>query len=509
MIVDDAWYVLLAKALATGQGYTIINSPTPGIVPFYSPGFAALLSIFYRIAPDFPSNIVVFKSVSIAAMIGVGVIAFHYFKKYRGLPEYTSLGVALATTIYPALVFLATSSVMSECVFMLTQLAAIVVVERTVREAKTSLAWQSAALAGALVGYAFLTRPAGLGLLAGTVLYLLKEKLARQLLIFAAVAALLIGPWMIYSRIHAPTPEQRAEQGANIVQPYTTQFWQKTAGQPLSGNVTAGDLPGRVWNNLYEIGAYDFGAVAFYSLYRSLEPGIPMRIPSEARMISFLLTLLAVAGFVWAARERLTLAEFAVPLSIGVMVLWGWEQYRLLLPTLPFLIYYMLMGVRLIIRLFRLSFGQEDAPRKSFPLLVVAWLFVASNIYANVQYIQKKYDPVPEYRLQWIRSFEENESLIKYIGENIPKDEVIASQNPALVHLYTGHKTVASDDPASSWETWNRIGVRYIARTSPFQLPKPDANESRYKTIYRSGGYLGLRIVDLGSPDSRPPWGRN
>src|SRR5688572_17183263 len=48
LIVDDAWYVLLAKAMATGQGYTLINSPTPGISPFYPPGFSALLAIFYR-----------------------------------------------------------------------------------------------------------------------------------------------------------------------------------------------------------------------------------------------------------------------------------------------------------------------------------------------------------------------------------------------------------------------------------------------------------------------------
>jgi hypothetical protein len=33
LIVDDGWYVLLAKALATGQGYSLVNSPTPGIMP--------------------------------------------------------------------------------------------------------------------------------------------------------------------------------------------------------------------------------------------------------------------------------------------------------------------------------------------------------------------------------------------------------------------------------------------------------------------------------------------
>ena len=26
---DDAWYVLLARALATGEGYTLTNVPTP------------------------------------------------------------------------------------------------------------------------------------------------------------------------------------------------------------------------------------------------------------------------------------------------------------------------------------------------------------------------------------------------------------------------------------------------------------------------------------------------
>ncbi len=33
MFMDDAWYALLGQALATGQGYTLINSPTPGILP--------------------------------------------------------------------------------------------------------------------------------------------------------------------------------------------------------------------------------------------------------------------------------------------------------------------------------------------------------------------------------------------------------------------------------------------------------------------------------------------
>lgn len=509
LVVDDAWYVLLAKALATGQGYTLINSPTPGITPFYSPGFPFLLSILYRLSPSFPGNIWLLKSVSIAAMMGVGVLAYLYFKRERELPQWVAFALALATMIYPALVFLATSTVMSECVFMVTQLGVIVLIERGVKAGQLGSAWRFAVAGGALAGFAFLTRPAGVGLLVGAGLYLLKEKLFKQAVIFSAVVVVVVGPWMIYSRTHAPTPEQRAEQGANIVQSYSTQLWQRVAGQPLSGTITASDLPERVWNNLSEIGKYDFGGLVFYSLFRPLEPTLPMRLGPEARMISLFFALLGLIGFIATLRERMTLAEFVTPLSLGVSMLWGWEQYRLLLPLVPFLLFYILMGVRFFVQLYQKLYEEPNPRGALVPLLVFSWLFVLSNLYSNYQYIQRKYDPVPANGLRWIAAYEENEAFIKHIGENVSKSDLIAAQNPALVHLYTGHKTIASDDPAGSWEKWNQLRVRYLARTSPGPLPPPDANESKYRITFRQGGTLGLRLIDLGDPASRPAWGKN
>lgn len=509
LVVDDAWYVLLAKALATGQGYTLINSPTPGIRPFYAPGFPALLSIFYRLAPEFPNNIWSFKAVSTAAMMGAGLVAFKYFQRERRLPDFVALALALATVLYPALVFLATSTVMSECVFTLVHLAAILVIQRGVRAGQINRAWLWAAWGGALASYAFLVRPAALGLLAGVVLYLLKERLFKQAAIFAFVVLLLVGPWTLYSRRYAPTSEQRAEQGANIVQTYNVQFWQRIAGRPESGTITAGDLPERIGNNLGEIAKYDFGALVFYSLYRALEPGQSVRIGDEGRAISLFLTLLALLGFIAVVRERMTLAEFVTPLSIGVSLLWGWEQYRLLLPLVPFLFFYMLMGVRVLAQLYQKLYEQPKPRASLIPMLIVSWLFVLGALYGNLQFINRKYDPVPEYRLRWTSAYDENEALIKYIGDNVPKDTIVAAQNPALLHLYTGHKSIASDDPASAWETWNKLGVRYLARTSPLPLPKPDANESKYRTVYRVNGNLNLRLLDLGEPSSRPAWGKN
>src|SRR5688572_19147561 len=76
MMIDDAWYVLLAKSLADGSGYKLISSPSVAILPLYPPGFPALLSLMFRASSDFPQNVPLLKSVSIAAMMAWGSSPF-------------------------------------------------------------------------------------------------------------------------------------------------------------------------------------------------------------------------------------------------------------------------------------------------------------------------------------------------------------------------------------------------------------------------------------------------
>src|SRR5262249_23071984 len=155
LFADDAWYVLLAKAIATGHGYTLINAPTPGIVPVYPPGFPALLSVVFRIAPRFPENLLWLKTVSIGAMAGVTALIFHHARRDQGLTSPVAWTHALATPLHP--VFLATSPVMSECVFPFARLASVVVVERALR-VEGAAATRNALLGGALASFAFVTR---------------------------------------------------------------------------------------------------------------------------------------------------------------------------------------------------------------------------------------------------------------------------------------------------------------------------------------------------------------
>ena len=142
-------------------------------------------------------------------------------------------------------------------------------------------------------------------------------------------------------------------------------------------------------------------------------------------------------------------------------------------------------------------------------LTICAWMIAALNVYANFVFIQKQYDS--GVRMQWHSDFAENETLLRQVRENLPAGAVLATQNPALVHLFTGHKTVALGDPATSWEMWKRLGVRYLVYASPNPLPPFEPVENKYPTILRQSGHgerLNLRVVDLGPPSSRPAWER-
>jgi hypothetical protein len=511
MFGDDAWYALLGKALATGHGLTLINSPSPGIIPIYPPAFPFLLSLMFRLAPEFPDNLWLLKSVSIAAMLGVGWLTYSYFTRIRELPAWLALGLALATALNPAFVFLATSSLMSECVFTFGLMATVVIIERGVKAGKTGGNWHYA-LGATLAVFTLFTRLQGVGLILAVIVYLLKERLLRAAAIFAVTTALLAGPWLLYAQMHAPTPEQQAEQNSYIVQSYLTQFSQRKIAPSTSQTATPPSLMKskfaklltRAWNNICLIVEYDIGAMGLYHLFRAGEP-----LAGKARQVwqaalSLILTLLALTGFVAALRQRTTLGELVLVITLMIIAAWTYASFRFILPLLPFVVYYMLLGGRAIYRL--VWHPRRGLPRQAEWALMgtVIACIAAFNVYSNLEYALSMRGLLGE-RPTWALAFEENAAVIKWVGEHLPKDAVLAAQNPALTSLYTGHKTIGNTNPSDNWENWQRLGVRYGIWTAIRPLSDPSGAQKQYPVLYRSQR-MNLRVLDFGEGVSRVPW---
>jgi hypothetical protein len=425
----------------------------------------------------------------------------------RELPPSIAFGIGLATAICPPLVFMATSMVMSEGLFTLVQLLTIFLIERCVRASKSGSGWHYAVLGAICASVAFLTRSMGIGLIAAAVVYLLKERRLRAAFIFAAAVAATAGPWMIYSRLHAPTPVQIAEQNSYIVQAYTSQFWHRVAGLGGQQTISLSDLPARISDNAVQIVGLDVGGMIVTSLFPGLSQGMGERLGGAGLLISLPLSALALAGFVSAVREKITLAEIALPLSLTIIVAWPFPPFRFVLPFLPFVIFYILMGIRAVYRWHQWARQVSSAQTPWVLPGIAVGVMVALNTFANLDYILKTFADSPQERPRWTRVFEETETLLKWVSENLSQEDAIVTHNPPLVYLYTERKTTTFTDPAGNWENWKRLGVRYLVPISQLRLPDPDADESRYRIIYRQRGNLNLRVVDFGPASSRSPWG--
>jgi hypothetical protein len=485
LYVDDGWYVLLAKALATGRGYTLINAPTPGVPPFYPPGFPWLLSLVFRIAPDFPVNVWVLKSLSVAAMVGVAVLTRGWLSAI-GVPATAAAGLALATALHPAFAFLATSTVMSECVFACVQLATVVLVERAARERGGAA---SAIGAGVLAGYAFLVRSLGIGLVAAVVSYLFKERRWRSAVAFALATAVVVTPWLLHVRGSAPTLAQQAELNDPIMVPYSTQFWMNVAGHPARGMTAPADLPARAWGQLTVIAGRTMGGLVLYPWFRTIEPGSSIAVTPIAVALSCAATALALLGYASAVRRRIGVAELLTPAALGVVALWPFSPFRLVLPLLPFLLYYAALGVCVVARLAT----RRDDWR---PAAATAALLALVNLTANAAYVWQRWGP-PAERPPWLRIFAEHVDVLTWVREHVPEDQPVAAINPALVHLYTGRKTVGYYLPNIAPDEWALLGVHYLADTS-YLTPNASLPEGRFPTVHRSPT-MNLRVLDVGA----------
>ena len=490
MMLDDAWYIMLGKALAQGDGYRLINSPLPDILPMYPPGFPGLLSLAFQVNPSFPQNLWLLKSISIAAMLVVGLVSYIYLHRDRSLPRSLAACLSIAITTTPALVFLATSTVMSECVFTLVQLGAVVVAHRAI-DASGKHAWRLTLAAALLAVIAVLIRSAGVSVLAAVGFCLLKERRWARTAGLAMVAVICLLPWSLYVGAHAPTPAQQAAHRGSILYGYSDQFWMRRAGASLSGHITVADLPERVTTNLVDVFARGVGGLVVPTLLRGPEESgeevfaLGGRVgimlggfgSAPANMaISLVLSAIALFGYLRTVRERVTVAEVLVPLSLAITVLWPWWTFRFVIPLTPFLFFYFVQGLRW-------------SPPFSVARVVLLSL-IGLNLYDHAGYILRA--SLPESGVDWMIRSRQVNSTLDWMGSHLDKQAVVATTNPPLVYLRTGHRTIMLDSLTEKWSVWKDRGAQYVACLTALDLP--DASTGPYTILHESSGDAATRV---------------
>lgn len=478
IIGDDAWYALLGRTLARGEGFLQPNTPTPGLLPYLPPGFPLLLAPIWAMAPAFPGNVALLKGLSVAAMLGAAGLTYTYVRAHRDWSPWLAMVVSMAVALVPSLVFLATSTLMSDVAFLAVQLATVVALERTSTRAGTVAAALGAA--GAV-----LIRTIGVAVPVSALLYLgLKRDWARARL-FAVVVVLALAPWQIYAARHAATAEL---SGTDALPSYGQAFWQQWASDAKAGTATVADLPARIGRNTFDLVTRNAVALVAPSLLRGPhQSGLeligvgtygmqgPMGNGTGTIVLSAVLFVLMAIGWATRVRRGLSLAEIVVPVSLAVIVAWPFWSFRFILPLAPFLLIYLADGLAAV------------TPAASpVPMAAMAGV-VALSQFDHVDYLTRAQVRQPD----WSIYAEDTEAVLAWLQQH-PATGVIAASNPALVHLRTNTPTIQLDALVDRAALKAR-GVQYVAWVHLARM-RPPADQGTVRFVSPRAGFWVLEL---------------
>jgi hypothetical protein len=241
-------------------------------------------------------------------------------------------------------------------------------------------------------------------------------------------------------------------------------------------------LPARIERNAVNIAIRDMGGIFVPLLFRTpgesglevigLGPPEGGQVPSMGsafgtKAVSFALTALAAFGFLTTLRRRMTVAEPMVVLALVMIILWPFWTFRFVLPLVPFLLCYFVFALEALATALaraglRIPLASESAAR------IFLFVIVGLNVLDHTQYIAQAYGNPRG--ASWKAHADDIDQVFNWIQREGTRDGAIAADNPALVYLRTGRRTIAISSTVEKWARWQRMGVRYVVSLSDGEL---------------------------------------
>ncbi len=412
MFHDDGIYAVTAKALATGHGYRIMSLPGEIAQTKYPILFPALLAAVWKLAPEFPQNLLWLKLVPFGCTLAWGALACRFFRRETGIPL---VAVVLAgwMAAAPWVLFLGTA-LLSETLFAALVTGSLILLHRLERDA----GWARVTGLAILSSGAFLTRTAGVALMAASVLILCTRGRWKQAAVFGLICAALCGPW-IWWQAHAAALDHaayysRANYGGwNILLHFTPAEKAAILSQNLMGALLAA----------------------------ATLVGVPPT--GMGPLVAVALGALIVTGFaVTVARRRSALEIFV--LVYGALVLcWAWPPVRFMAPLLPALLLYAYRGAWAACRTAGLRHRETVAAMAclALPLLVQGIWSLRRTALAIARSGSVEMPGMPQ------DDWREMARMFDWIGKNSRLDAVLVGNLDPVFYLYTGRKSVRAFVP--------------------------------------------------------------
>ncbi len=350
------------------------------------------------------------KLVPFACTLAWGGLAYRLFRA-----KTASVRVSMALTglmaVAPWLLFLGTA-LLSETLFAALLTATLVLLGRLERGHG---GWRAVAAVAMLSSAAFLTRTAGITLVATGALVFSMQGRWRQVLVFALICAALCGPWVWWqthqsSRAldHEPYYSRANYQSWNILLRFPFVQKARILGQNLAG----------AW----------------------LAPAALVGVPAAGwgPVLGLGVGALVVVGFAASLAWRPAALEIFIMLYTAVVLSWAWPPVRFLAPLVPPMLVYGYRGARLACRGLKLPLRATRAA-----LVSVALLFLLQGGWSLAQTALTARD-TGTVRMPGVAQddWRETVRMLAWLDENSAPDAVLIGNLDPVLYLYTGRKSV-------------------------------------------------------------------
>jgi hypothetical protein len=422
-IHDDSLYYVSAKSLAAGD-YRIESLPNRPFQTKYPPLYPLLLSIAWRVNPQFPQNLPIAAWISwLALPLMLALLAALYPR--MGIDGWRKwlLLIMLAANPY---VILFSSRLLSELWFTALLAGVLLLVEKAAKT-ETPVAW--AVAAGLLAGLAYLMRSAGIVLLASGFVYLWWRGERRKAFFFAGVMFPFVAAWMLWARLH-----QLHTDDAALV--YYTDYFRYEIY-----NVSIHNFYLVLWKNLDGL-VSSLG----YLILPNVTNSLLMKILAE------LIGVAMISGIVRLVKDAKAIhyAIFAAGAAF-MLVIWHFPpNERFVLPLAPLAFAGLLTEMEHFTSMARAGLKHRDTSQRvaSAAMLSFAALLFAGAIGLQA-FVGGKFlgETANEYRARNI----DYRGAYAWIRANLPKDAALIAYNDPVLYLYTGRHSISRPLPPYIW----------------------------------------------------------
>ncbi|HEV2201881.1 MAG TPA: hypothetical protein VGR73_18845 [Bryobacteraceae bacterium] len=404
---DDGIFYVSAKSLATGNGYRITSLPENAYQTKFPPLYPFYLSIIWRLNPSFPENLRL-ATLACWLCLVVCLVGALILYKSSGLTS-PRCWIAMALLALSPYMAIFGTRIFSEIPFTALVLATLILARK--EGDKAILA------AGVAASAAYLTRTAGIALVASVLVWIVMRRDFRRAKLFAIVTVPVVIAWAAWTATN--------HTNQNLTLTYYTDY----LGFQLA-NVGWDNLAVVLWKNFDQI-LYGMGALVMPKIFDNL----PFKILTQV------IAAAMIAGVVRLAR-RGVLVDYAIfsAFSVAILLVWHYPATeRFVLPMFPLLAAGLVAEGEHLWTMLRPAFHHRDRGQRIAGFLFGATV-AAVCLFALALQVYVTFFFMPETAEAKRIQLAARRADYEWMAANLPPSATVLSYDDPLLYLYTGRR---------------------------------------------------------------------